>query len=193
MAKALPGAVVLGCSSGGLVGLKTVFSGLSARLPLPLLVVSHTSSEDMDGLCQLLAEQSRLPVREARERELPQPGEIYLAPGGYHLHVERDGRLALSIDPRDCYCRPSVNVLFESAAWCYGPRLAAVVLTGANNDGATGLRAVRRHGGRAIVQDPADAHAPEMPRAALEVAGADHVVPLARIADTINELCLSPP
>lgn len=185
-----PDAVVLGCSAGGLQALTRLFAGLDPRLPVPLIVVCHTGAEDVALLCELLARASRLPVEEARERERPRPGVIHIAPSGYHLHLERGGCFALSIDPRVCYCRPAIDVLFAAAADCWRARLLAVVLTGANDDGAAGLRAVRARGGTGIVQLPADAEVATMPEAALRVAGADQVLPLADIAAAINRLCL---
>jgi two-component system chemotaxis response regulator CheB len=103
--------------------------------------------------------------------------------------VERDATFSLSVDPKICFVRPSIDVLFQSAADAYGPGLAAVVLTGANEDGAAGLKRVRDRGGIGIVQDPAEAEAPEMPAAALMLAGADHVLPLERIPALLNSFC----
>jgi two-component system chemotaxis response regulator CheB len=182
-------AVVVGCSAGGLKALHTLLSGLDADLPVPMIIVAHTASDDVGTLCQLLGRSSPLPVEEAQERHLPRPGCIYLAPTGYHLYLEQDGRFALSIDAKVCHVRPSIDVLFESAADAFGPRLAAIVLTGANEDGAAGLVAVRRHGGIAIVQDPEEAEVPAMPAAALAQAGADYCLPLGELAGVVNGLC----
>lgn len=184
------GAVVIGCSAGGIAALQHLFASLSPQLALPILVVCHFGDRDIAGLCSLLGRGATMPVVEAREREVAAPGKIHIAPGGYHLHVERNGAFALSVDEKVCYCRPSIDVMFESAAWCHGRALVGVILTGANDDGAAGLQAVRRNGGRAIVQTPEDAVAPEMPRAALALAGADFVVPLPEIGPTVNGICL---
>lgn len=182
-------AVVVGCSAGGLRALGLLLQGLRPSLPAPLLIVCHTASEEVELMTQLLARHSALPVQEARERTAPQAGVAYIAPSGYHLLVEPGGALALSVDAKVCYSRPAIDLLFASAADCWRERLIGVVLTGANDDGARGLRAVRRRGGIAIVQTPDDAEAPAMPAAALALAGADHVVPLNAVAPLINRLC----
>lgn len=182
-------AVVAGCSAGGLKALHVLLGALDAALPVPVIVVAHTGSDDIGTLCDLLSRSSPLPVVEAQERHLPRPGCVYLAPTGYHLYLEQDGRFALSIDAKVCHVRPSIDVLFESAADAYGAGLGAVVLTGANEDGAAGLKAVRARGGIGIVQDPQDAEVPAMPAAALALAGAEYCLPLSEIGPLINRLC----
>jgi len=184
-----PLAVVVGCSAGGLAALHLLLGGLSQPLPVPMVLVCHSGSEDMRLFCELLASRSGLPVREAEERQLAQPGQVYVAPSGYHLLVEHDGRFALSVDPRVAFSRPSIDVLFESAAEAWRERLLAVLLTGANSDGAHGCRRVRGLGGRVIVEDPRTAHVGTMPAAALELAGADHCLPLAGIPPLLETLC----
>lgn len=184
-----PPAVVMGCSAGGMGALRTVLSGLNPRFPRAVIVVCHTGSEDVTSFCELLEIVSTLPVREARERQIAAPGVVHLAPSGYHLLLEQDGRFSLSVDERVSFARPAIDVLFESAASACGRNLIGVVMTGANNDGAAGLRAIRRRGGSAIVQDPGDAQAAAMPQAALETAGADYCVALKGIAPLLNQLC----
>ncbi|KQV85350.1 hypothetical protein ASD15_30415 [Massilia sp. Root351] len=160
-------AIVLGVSLGGVDALQRLLPALPADFALPLLVVIHVSPGSGDGLARLLDSMAALRVKEADENELPQRGTVYLAPAGYHLLVERDGRLSLSADAPVSFARPSVDVLFESAAACFGSALAGVVLTGAGADGADGLAHIARLGGYTIVQDPADAVMDLMPRAAL--------------------------
>jgi len=183
-------AVVIGCSTGGLHALSTILSALRPDLAVPVIVVCHRGQDD-DGtlLVELLARHSTLPVREAEERQPATPGVVHLAPSGYHLLLETDGHFMLSTDPRVRYVRPAVDVLFQTAADVHLDGLLAAVLTGANDDGADGLVAVRRRGGYALVQDPSEAEAPQMPQAALKRAGADAVMRLADIARTINERC----
>ena len=183
-------AVVIGCSTGGLHALSTILAALRPDLAVPVIAVCHRGQDD-DGmlLVELLARHSLLPVREAEERQPATPGIVHLAPSGYHLLLEADGRFMLSTDPRVRYVRPSVDVLFQTAADVHREGLLAAVLTGANDDGADGLIAVRRRGGYALVQDPEEAEAPQMPQAALKRAGADAVMRLAGIARTINERC----
>ncbi|WP_426662566.1 chemotaxis protein CheB [Rhodanobacter aciditrophus] len=185
-----PAAIVLGCSAGGPEALKVVLGGLDPRLPQVVLACCHTGSETAELLCELLARASRLPVIEAAEREPARGGVVQVAPAGYHLLVERDLRFTLSVDPRVNMSRPSIDVLFASAAAAWRQALVGVVLSGANADGAEGLRELRRLGGCAIVQSPDSALAPAMPQAAIDRAGADHCVPLDAIAPLLNQLCL---
>lgn len=183
-------AIVMGCSAGGMSALRTVLAGLDKKLRLPVIVVCHTGSEDITTFCELIDTSSKLPVREARERQPVLPGVVHVAPAGYHLLLERGERFSLSVDDRVAFSRPAINVLFESAASVYNSALIGVVMTGANHDGASGLATIRAMGGMAIVQDPASAHASAMPQAALDKAGADHCVPLEEIAPLLNRLCL---
>lgn len=185
-------AVVIGCSAGGVRALQVLLAGLDRRFPVPVTVVCHTGAEENNQLlCEVLRSHATLPVTEAQERHSPQAGGIHLAPAGYHLLIEADGCFGLSVDERVCYCRPSIDVLFETAANYYRQQLIGVVLTGANEDGAQGLKAIRNRQGLAIVQRPHDAEAPAMPEAALRIAGADHVVALNDIAPLLNHYCLS--
>ena len=182
-------AVVVGCSAGGVTAAGQLLAQLSPQLKVPVIIVCHNGSEDIELLCEVLALVSRLPVREASERHRPEAGIAYLAPAGYHLLIERDGHFALSVDERVAYSRPSIDVLFLAAAECYRDVLIGVVLTGANEDGAEGLLAIRSHGGLGIVQSPETAEVGTMPAAALRIAGADHTAPLDGIATLINHYC----
>jgi two-component system chemotaxis response regulator CheB len=183
-------AIAIGCSTGGFGALKRLLGALDRRLRQAIIICSHTSADAPDMLAELLGRHSALPVTEARERCAARPGVVHVAPAGYHLLLEPDRRFALSIDPPVHFSRPSIDVLFDSAARAYRDALVGVLLTGASVDGAGGLADIRRHGGVAVVQDPDDAEAATMPRAALELAGADHCLPLAQIAPLLNHLCL---
>jgi two-component system chemotaxis response regulator CheB len=184
-------AIVVGCSTGGPGALALLLGALDHRLPASVIVCSHTASSNLHTLCDVLAQHSTLPVIEACEREPIRAGMIQVAPPDYHLLVDRGRRFALSVDEPVGFSRPSIDVLFGSAAEVYGAGLIAVILTGANADGAAGLACVRRAGGIAIVQQPDDATAPAMPRAALELAGADHCLALDEMAPLINRLCMT--
>jgi two-component system, chemotaxis family, protein-glutamate methylesterase/glutaminase len=186
-----PKAIVIGCSAGGVDALKAVLGGFSAYLTQAVLVCCHSSSETVELLCEVLSRVSPLPVVEAQERHPAQAGTVYLAPSGYHLLVEADWHFALSVDPRVNYVRPSIDVMFFSAAEVWREKLVGVVLTGGNADGASGLQRIRSLGGTAIVQSPTSAEMPTMPQAALDTAGADHCVDLSDIAPLINRLCLA--
>ncbi len=182
-------AIVMAASSGGIDALRAVLGALEARLRVPVLIVQHTASENGQGLCELFAAVSAIPVVEAEPRQPIVGGCAYLAPPGYHLLVEAGPRVALSVDEKVCHVRPSADVLFESAADVWRSALIAVVLTGSNNDGAAGMAAVRSRKGLGIVQQPDEAEMREMPEAALRVAGADHVLRLAAIGPLLNQLC----
>lgn len=180
-------AVVVGVSAGGVQALKRLLGGLPAAFPLPVLIVQHIAG-DGAGLARLLDAFSPLRVKEAEERETLVPGTAYVAPADYHLLVEPDRTLTLSVDPPVSYARPSIDVLFESAAEAFGPGLIGVILTGANADGSRGLARVKAAGGIAVVQDPAEAEVPFMPRSALAATEVDHVLTLAGIAPLLVRL-----
>jgi len=139
-------------------------------------------------LLPLFQSKCRMRVKEAEDKEPMDGGVIYFAPSDYHMLVEADGALALSNDEPVNYSRPSIDVLFESAADAYGPALVGVILTGANNDGAAGLKAVTDAGGVAIVEDPAQAYASAMPDAALDAAATAKVMNLDAIASYLSSL-----
>jgi two-component system chemotaxis response regulator CheB len=183
-------AIVIGCSSGGLTALQRLLPGLDRRLAVPVVICCHTGSSDVSILVDLLGRHASLPVVEAGERAPIDPGVIHVAPSGYHLLIEPTLHFSLNVDEKVAYSRPSINVLFETAADAWHHGLVAVLLTGANSDGAQGLVAVRRAGGYAIVQDPLTAEADVMPLAGLEAAGADACLSLDAIAAKLNELCL---
>ncbi|HEY9130758.1 MAG TPA: chemotaxis protein CheB [Dyella sp.] len=185
-----PRAIVIGCSAGGLNALERLLAELDTALPATVIICAHTGSSDVELLCELLSRHSRLPVIEAAEREPAHVGVVQVAPSGYHLLVEHDARFALSVDPKVNFCRPSIDVLFTSAADAYRDTLIGVLLTGANQDGARGLADIRRQGGVAIVQDPGDAEVATMPQAGLDIAGADYCVPLNDLAPLLNRLCI---
>lgn len=180
--------VAVGVSTGGVAALKCLLGELPDDFPLPLLVVAHISPEADDGLALLLDGCCPLRVKEADDHETARAGTVYLAPANYHLLVSRDGVLSLSVDPPVHYARPSVDVLFESAAAACGPALVGIVLTGAGCDGSAGLLDIRQRGGLTIVQDPADAEMDAMPRSALQLLQPDHVLALKEIPGLLRRL-----
>lgn len=181
-------AIVLGVSTGGVAALKQVLPALPADFGLPLLIVIHMSRDSDDGLAVLLDSLSAIRVKEADEGERLEPGVAYLAPADYHLLVGQDHCLALSTDAPVNFARPSIDVLFESAARVYGPQLIGVILTGAAQDGAEGLSRIKQAGGYALVQDPADAEMDSMPRSALARVPADRLVRLSELAQSLLDL-----
>lgn len=182
------GAVVAGASMGGVEALQVLLGALPAAFPLPILLAHHISPEAGADLARLFGAHSALRVKEAEEEEETAPGTVYLAPANYHLLVERDGRLALSVDPPVNFSRPSLDVLFESAADVFGPALIGLILTGASSDGSRGLKKIKDKGGLAIVQDPATAQVQCMPRSALAAVKADYTLPLGEIAPLLCRL-----
>ncbi|MDQ3771889.1 MAG: chemotaxis protein CheB [Actinomycetota bacterium] len=180
--------VVVGTSWGGLQALGTLLEGLPARFGLPIVVAQHRAPDSSTILVRLLQARSSLIIREASDKDELQPGCVYIAPPDYHLLVER-GTVALSTEEAVRYSRPSIDVMFESAADAYGERLVGVILTGANDDGALGLKRIRDGGGVAVVQDPATAERREMPEAAIATVASAKVLPLEEIASFMGQVC----
>jgi len=174
-------AIVIGSSAGGFAALAEILPRLAVGLPQAVVVVQHLYPGSGGYLIEFLSRRCSLPVKEAEEKEEVLAGTIYVAPSGYHLLIERDRTFSLSVDDKVHFARPSIDVLFESAAEAYGPQLIGVVLTGANGDGAAGLATIKDQGGLAIVQDPATAEVSYMPQAALASTTVDHVLDLAAI------------
>ncbi len=160
-------AIVIGASAGAVEALSRILPALPADCPIPVLIVVHIPADRSDLLAPLFQPKCQLAVKEAEDKEPILPGRIYFAPSNYHLLVEADRRVSLSADEPVLYSRPSIDVLFETAADAYGSRLVGIILTGASEDGAEGLRAIARAGGVALVENPAVALASTMPRAAL--------------------------
>lgn len=160
-------AIVIGGSSGAIDALSILLPALPAGLQAAVIVVLHLPSDRRSLLSDIFSYRCALPVQEAQDQQPIQPGHVYFGPPGYHLLVDRGPRLALSIDPPVNFSRPSIDVLFQSAADCYGERLLGVLLSGANEDGAEGLAAIHAAAGHALVQAPASAAVPAMPDAAL--------------------------
>ncbi|MEE1924631.1 chemotaxis protein CheB [Pseudomonas sp. 148P] len=181
-------AIVMGASAGGVSALLSVMGCLPRTFAIPLISVLHLPDNHDSQLAEVFARRLRRPVREARDKESIEPGMIYVAGPGYHLSVERDRSLSLSQEERVHFSRPSIDILFESAADAYGPALAGVLLTGANEDGAAGLARISQLGGLSIVQDPAQAQVSAMPAAALALHRPDHVLPLNGIGHLLAKL-----
>jgi two-component system, chemotaxis family, protein-glutamate methylesterase/glutaminase len=176
-----PPLIAVGASWGGMHAISSLLEGIREHRELSIVIAQHRHPESGGELASTFQLHSSLRVRDAEDKQAVEPGNVYLAPPDYHLLVEREGTLALSTDERVNFARPSIDVLFDSVADAYGPRCIGIVLTGANEDGAAGLRRIKELGGMAIVQDPSDAERPEMPTAAIAAADADAVLPLAEI------------
>lgn len=184
--------VVIGCSMGGMQAMQRILEVLPPAFPLPIIIVQHRYRTSNESLPAFLRRHCRLGVVDADDKQWVRPGHVYLAPADYHLMVERNGEqgeLHLSVDARVEYSRPSIDVLFESAADAYREGCIGVVLTGSNADGARGAAQIKRRGGFVLVQDPASAEAPEMPQAAIGATPVDRILPLERIGPFLVELC----
>jgi len=181
-------AVVIGASAGGFEALLAILKGLPATFPMPLVAVLHLPDNHESKLAELFGYRLSLQVREARDKESLAPGVLYFAPSGYHLSIENDYSFSLSCEERVSYARPSIDVLFASAADAYGKSLAGILLTGANYDGAAGLSGMQVAGALTIVQDPASAEVATMPEAAIRRMKPDLILPLAEIHSLLRRL-----
>ena len=180
--------VVIGASAGGVEALAVLLPALPDTFRPAVFIVLHLPREQPSLLVQIFEKRCARPVREADDKEPVEPGTIYFAPPDYHMLVEKNRQIALSADDPVHFSRPSIDVLFESAADVYGERLLGIILTGANEDGAAGLHAVHLAGGVTVVQQPDSARAPLMVVSALQRGPADFVLSLAEIAQLLGAL-----
>lgn len=176
------GAIAIGGSAGSLKALDIILAALPEDFALPVFVVQHLHPSDDGSFAAHLARVARLRVVEPCDKTRIEAGLVYAAPANYHLLVERQGSIGLSIDERVHWSRPSIDVLFESAAQVFGAGLAAVILSGANADGAEGLRAVKAAGGLGLALDPKRAESPAMPLAAIALGGVDEALDEGQLA-----------
>jgi len=174
-------AIVIGVSSGGLKVMKIMFSLLPKDFSLPIIIVQHIGKYSENSWIKLLGDKSNLEIKEADEKEEIEKGKVYIAPANYHLLIESDKTFSLTIDERVNFARPSIDVLFESAAEVYQNKLIGIVLTGSNNDGAKGIKRIKECGGLTIVQDPETAESNYMPASAIEAILPDYILPLEEI------------
>jgi two-component system chemotaxis response regulator CheB len=180
--------IAIGVSSGGMTALTTIIPTLPAWFPLPVIVVQHISPNSDNYTTRYLDRISQVTVKEVDEKEKIKPGVVYTAPPNYHVLVEEDETFSLSVENRINFARPSVDVLFESAADAFGPALIGVILTGANNDGSIGLKRIKERGGLTVVQDPENAEVDGMPASALACVDVDHILELTEIGPFLVEL-----
>lgn len=184
-------AVVIGTSFGGLEALNTILPELRKDFPIPVVVVLHIGEHSNDYFISQLNGVCELKVKEAEANEPILPGFIYFAPPAYHLQIEDNFTFSLSAEKKLNFSRPSIDVLFETAAWTYKNQLIGIILTGANSDGANGMKTIKQFGGKTIIQNPCHAISPIMPRFALKIADPDLKLNLEEIAGYLNELVLS--
>jgi two-component system, chemotaxis family, protein-glutamate methylesterase/glutaminase len=174
-------AVVIGASAGGIEVLSVLLPAIPASCRVSFFIVMHIPRERPSLLPEVFSVRCALPVKEAEDKEPVQAGTVYFAPPDYHMLIDRGPALALSGDEAVHFSRPSIDVLFDSAADIYGERLMGVILTGANQDGAEGLVAVGRAGGRTVVQEPGSAAVAYLPRAAIEAGPVDAVLAIEQL------------
>jgi two-component system, chemotaxis family, protein-glutamate methylesterase/glutaminase len=179
---------VIGASAGGVEALSILLPALPAALRAPLIIVLHLPRERPSLLAEIFSRKCAVKVKEAEDKMRVEPGTVYFAPPDYHLLLDEGPQLALSIDELVHFSRPSIDVLFESAADIYAERLMGIILTGANDDGTAGLAAIHRAGGVTIVQEAESALAPLMALSALKRTPADFVLPLTEIAALLQAL-----
>ncbi|MEO5681705.1 MAG: chemotaxis protein CheB [Chitinophagaceae bacterium] len=180
--------IIIGGSSGSLEALMVILPALRKDFTIPVLIVLHRSISADNGLRDLIASRTSLQVKEADEKEILLAGWIYLAPPDFHVLLEEDGTASLDVSEKIHYSRPSIDVSFTSAAPVYRQHLTAVLLSGANSDGAAAMRVVKEYGGNNVVQDPAEAMVSYMPEQAILLAGVKTVLPANQIAVLLNRL-----
>jgi two-component system chemotaxis response regulator CheB len=184
-------AIVIGVSSGGMNAMKVLFTQLPKGFRIPIVIVQHISARSNNQWISILNDKSNLPVKEADEKEKIEQGAIYIAPPNYHLLIEKNKTFSLTIDARVNYARPSIDVLFESAAEAYKNKLIGIILTGSNNDGTLGLKRIKDLGGLTIAQDPATAESGYMPASAIGAMQVDHILPLEGIINLLIKITKS--
>ena len=179
-------AVVIGVSAGGLNALRTFVAWMPSNFGLPVIIVQHVGAHSDGTWLNLLS--SPLRIKEADEKEKIEKGTIYFAPANYHLMIGKDKCFELSIDERVNYARPSIDVLFETAAEVYMDKLIGIILTGSSSDGTKGLKRIKDKGGLVIAQDPATAESSFMPASAIAAMQVDHVLNLEGIKDLLMKI-----
>ncbi len=184
-------AVVIGASAGGFEAMSNIFANIPSDFPWPILIVQHLHPTDEGRFCEHLSTAAPVPVIEPCDKEKIEPGKSYMAPANYHMIVESDETIALTVDEKCNYSRPSINVLFESAARVWKESLIGIILSGANFDGTEGIREIHVFGGLTIAQDPKTATHPVMPKAAIESGKIDKVFSPRQIGEFLTASCKS--
>lgn len=182
-------AVVIGTSAGGLFVLSKILEKLPRNYPVPVIIVQHRSKDQRELLEEVLQAKCRIRIKQADEKEQIKGGTVYIAPADYHLLIEADRTFSLSADEPVHFSRPSIDVLFETAAAVFKDTLAGIVLTGANSDGAGGIVAIKKKGGLTIAQHTGEALFPHMPAAAIKTGKIDHIWTINEILDFLLNNC----
>lgn len=182
--------VVVGASSGGIEAISKFLSKLPVSLNIPVIIVLHIGNNKISTLLSQLNNKTSFLVKEAEEKETINPKTVYFAPPNYHIQVEENRTISLSTDAKVNFSRPSIDVLFETAAWVYKDELLGILLTGSNNDGSKGLLEIKKHGGKTIVENPKTAYSKTMPYTATTLFEPDYIINIEDIAEKITELCI---
>jgi two-component system chemotaxis response regulator CheB len=181
-------AIVIGVSAGGLEALKKILPELPGHFPVPIIVVQHRHPFSDDSLEKAMDDLCQIRVQQINDKTSLEPGVAYFSPPNYHVMIEEDLTFSLTLDPPVNYSRPSIDVLFESAADIFGSHLIGIVLTGANSDGSLGLSIIKKRGGLVIVQDPETASVNTMPLAAIAATKVNYILKLEVIAEMLTHL-----
>jgi len=180
--------IVIGASFGGMEAVKKVLTGLPESFTVPIAVVLHIGSNNINTYMSILNKASHYHVKEAEEKEPVKEKTVYFAPPNYHLLVEENYSFSLSTDEKINFSRPAIDALFETAAWTFTDELIGILLTGSNKDGAAGLKIIKEYGGITIAENPKTAFAQNMPEAAINICNPDYILDLENIANKLNEI-----
>lgn len=183
--------LLIGGSAGSLEVLMTLLPELHTRPNFPIVIILHRKSSESETLEDLIALKTMMPVPKVEDKISLQPGHIYIAPSDYHLLFEKNKQLSLDVSEKVNYSRPSIDVSFESAAIAFGYKCTAVLLSGANSDGAAGLKAIQDAGGIAIVQNPETAKMPFMPQSAIAMLEPNYIFDVQEMQTYINKIALA--
>lgn len=181
-------AVAIGASAGGLNAFKIILPKLKEDFPMPVFIVQHISPQSDNYITIHLNSLSKIKVKEAEEKEKVKNATAYFSPPNFHMLIEEDKSISFSIENKVNYARPSIDIMFETAAYAYTNKLIGIILTGANNDGAAGLKKIQEMGGYTLVQDPMNAEVETMPQSALKIMKPDKILKLEEIADFLNKI-----
>ncbi|HSH86975.1 MAG TPA: chemotaxis protein CheB [Methylophilus sp.] len=181
-------AVVVGASAGGIEAMMQLFCPLPPDYPVPIICVIHLPDHHESNLAEVFQQWTRIKVQDAEDKATIMNGRLYFAPAGYHLLVEEDGTFSLSCEGPVNYSRPSIDLLMQTAALAYGPGLLGILLTGANMDGALGMKTIKQHGGFTVVQAPLEAKSGTMPSEAIKLQTPDLIAGLSGIKQRLLQL-----
>ena len=184
-------AIVIGTSAGGLLALSTLLEAIPENYPIPLVIVQHRSKEPKDLLEEILQGRTKIKIKQADEKEKIEGSKVYIAPPDYHLLIEKDRTFSLTTDEPVLFSRPSIDVLFESAANVYKEKLIGIILTGSSSDGKIGIKAISKNKGLTIAQDPKEAQFPVMPLAAINSKEVKYILNLDQIKTFLLDIALN--